>query len=57
LSIVADADQFVRSPISHALPGGDVAVIRECGHNGLLYHREVAELLERRILAEMTTGA
>jgi pimeloyl-ACP methyl ester carboxylesterase len=53
LSIVAEDDRLVGAPLSHVLPGGDVTVIRECGHNSLLYHNEVARLVERRILDEI----
>jgi triacylglycerol lipase len=51
LSIVAENDQVVAAPMSHALPGGDVTLIRNCGHNALLYHDEVVEQVERRILS------
>ena len=51
LSLLAENDQVVRAPISHALAGGDVHVVRQCGHNTMLYHPEVTELVERRILA------
>ena len=50
LSIIAGADSLVRSPISHALPGGDVAVMKDRGHNTLLFDEEVARVVERRIL-------
>ncbi|RLB48557.1 MAG: hypothetical protein DRI90_25315, partial [Deltaproteobacteria bacterium] len=33
-----------------ALPGGDVALVRDCGHNSMLFRKDVAELVERRVL-------
>jgi pimeloyl-ACP methyl ester carboxylesterase len=50
LSLVAEDDAVVRAPMSHALPGGDVTLIRRCGHNTMLYHEETARLVERRVL-------
>lgn len=50
LSIVAENDAFMRSPIAHALPGGDVVVRSGCGHNTLLYDPEVARIVARRVL-------
>jgi len=51
LSIVAGADTLVRSPIAHALPGGEVLVMHGRGHNTLLFDDEVATVVERRIHA------
>jgi triacylglycerol lipase len=51
LSIVAAHDAFVRSPVSHALPGGDVIVMAGRGHNALLFDEEVARIVERRVLS------
>ncbi len=50
LSLVADSDAVVKAPVAHALPGGDVALIRDCGHNSMLFRKDVAELVERRVL-------
>ncbi|MGK3965343.1 esterase/lipase family protein [Sorangium sp. So ce118] len=50
LSIVAGADTLVRSPIAHALPGGEVRVMAARGHNTLLFDPEVATLVARRIV-------
>ena len=41
---------MVSAPLSHALPGGDVTVIRNCGHNAMLFHDEVARRVEQRVL-------
>jgi pimeloyl-ACP methyl ester carboxylesterase len=51
LSIVAGSDGFARSPVSHALPGGDVVVLEGRGHNTLLFDREAIGLVERRVLS------
>jgi triacylglycerol lipase len=51
LSIVAGADTLLRSPIAHALPGGEVRVMAGCGHNALLFDDEVASLVARRVVA------
>ncbi|WP_437289932.1 esterase/lipase family protein [Sorangium sp. So ce406] len=50
LSIIAGADTLVRSPIAHALPGGEVRVMEARGHNTLLFDPEVAALVARRIV-------
>ncbi len=50
LSLVAENDAVVKAPLSHALPGGDVTLIRRCGHNTMLFHEETAAHVERRIL-------
>jgi pimeloyl-ACP methyl ester carboxylesterase len=50
LSIIAASDVIVPAPISHALPGGEVAVMEGLGHNALLFDPEVAGLIERRVL-------
>lgn len=50
LSIVAGADTLVKSPVAHALPGGDVLVMEARGHNTLLFDDEVARAVERRVL-------
>jgi pimeloyl-ACP methyl ester carboxylesterase len=51
LSIIAASDVIVPAPISHALPGGEVALMEGRGHNALLFDAEVAGLIERRVLA------
>ncbi len=50
LSIIAGADKLVKTPVAHALPGGDVTVMPDRGHNTLLFDEEVARVVERRIL-------
>ena len=54
LSIIAGADTLVKSPVSHALPGGEVALMKGRGHNALLFDEEVARLVERRIVDHRT---
>lgn len=49
LSVVAGEDSFVRSPVAHALPGGDVVVMAGRGHNTLLFDADVAKLLAHRV--------
>lgn len=56
LSILAGADTVVRPPLAHALPGGDVAVLDERGHNTLLFDEEAARLVTARILARRGRG-
>lgn len=51
LSIVAGSDALVRSPVAHALPGGEVRVMDGRGHSTLLFDREVAVIILRRVLA------
>ena len=51
LSIVAENDQIVAAPMSHVLPGGEVLVIRRCGHNALLYHDQTVRAVERQVLS------
>ena len=50
LSIIAGADGLVRSPIAHALPGGDVKVMEGLGHSALLFDHEVAGIIAQRVL-------
>lgn len=50
LSIVAGSDALVRSPVAHALPGGEVRVMEGRGHSTLLFDREVAVIILRRVL-------
>ena len=49
LSIVAEGDALVRSPVGHALPGGEVIVMEGLGHNTLLFDDAVATLVARRV--------
>ena len=51
LSLVAEADALLPAPMSHALPGGDVTLIRRCGHNTMLFDDTVARHVERRVLS------
>jgi triacylglycerol lipase len=57
LSIVAGADSLVDAPRAHALPGGDVVVVEQRGHNTLPFDEEVARLVERRVLAQRAAPA
>lgn len=50
LSIVAHDDVLLGSPLSHALPGGEVVLLRGRGHNALLFDDEVASLVVERVL-------
>lgn len=51
LSIVAGADGLVRSPIAHALPGGEVKLMEGRGHSALLFDDEVAGIIVRRVIS------
>jgi pimeloyl-ACP methyl ester carboxylesterase len=51
LSIVAGSDAVVKSPVTHALPGGDVVIMHGRGHNTLLFDEEVARIIEQRVLS------
>lgn len=50
LSVVADADTIVRPPLAHALPGGDVVIMRGRGHAGLLFCEETHAVVSERVL-------
>jgi triacylglycerol lipase len=50
LSIIAGDDALTRTPVAHALPGGEVVVLEGRGHNGVLFDREAVRLVEGRIL-------
>jgi pimeloyl-ACP methyl ester carboxylesterase len=50
LSIVAGEDVLHRSPISHALPSGELVVLEGRGHNAVLFDKEAIRLVERRVL-------
>lgn len=55
LSIVAGDDALTRTPVAHALPGGDVVILEGRGHNALLFDREAIRLVEARILGAMAS--
>jgi pimeloyl-ACP methyl ester carboxylesterase len=50
LSIIAGGDTLVRSPVAHALPGGEVVVRHGVGHNTLLFDEGAAKIVEQRIV-------
>lgn len=52
MSIIAENDALITSPVAHALPGSEVVIMRGRGHNTLLFDEEVARLVERRVLEE-----
>ena len=54
LSVVAARDTLVTEDAS--LHHGDRIVIEECGHNGLLYHADVAQLVVARVLSHAVRG-
>ena len=54
LSLIAKDDHMFSAPLSHALPGGDVVVVDDCGHNAMLFDERVAEHVTRRILRGRT---
>ncbi|MBI4957643.1 MAG: hypothetical protein HY908_36895 [Myxococcales bacterium] len=49
LSIVAANDALVPGAEAQALPGWEVRVVGECGHNTLLYHEGVMHWVEARV--------
>lgn len=49
LSILAGGDNVVRPPLMHALPGSDVVVLPDLGHNTLLFDEEAARLVKERV--------
>jgi pimeloyl-ACP methyl ester carboxylesterase len=51
LSVVAADDLLVRPATSAAFPGGDVEVLDDVGHNGLLFDSRVADLVCARVVA------
>ncbi|MBL9023666.1 MAG: alpha/beta fold hydrolase [Myxococcales bacterium] len=55
LSIVAGDDALTRTPVAHALPGGDVVILEGRGHNGILFDREAIRLVEGRIVGAMAS--
>ncbi len=57
LSIVAGADSLVKSPVAHALPGGEVIVMQGRGHNTLLFDDEVARIVEGRVLSRRSPAS
>lgn len=50
LSIIAEGDQVVKSPVAHALPGWEVRVMPGLGHNALLFDPGVLDLVVGRVL-------
>lgn len=54
LSIIAEHDTVVTEPAS--LPVGEVLVIPDCGHNGLLFHPSARESVVRRVRALLDTS-
>lgn len=51
LSIVPGADALSRDTVLHALPGGEVIVVPDIGHNTVLYDHDAITLVEQRVLA------
>jgi pimeloyl-ACP methyl ester carboxylesterase len=49
LSVVADSDTLITADA--ALNRGERVVVRDCGHNALLYHPEVPKLIVERVRA------
>lgn len=49
LSVVADSDTIITRDAS--LNRGERVVVRDCGHNALLYHPEVPKLIVERVRA------
>lgn len=56
-SIIAESDGIISSPVSHALPGSEVVIMRGRGHNTLLFDEEVARVVERRVLERRPSPA
>jgi pimeloyl-ACP methyl ester carboxylesterase len=57
LSLIAGSDAILHAPLAHALPGGEVRVVPNCGHNTLLFHDDVAAIIERRVMATVAARA
>lgn len=57
LSVIATDDHMIPSPLSHALPGGDVLVLDGTGHNALIYDPRVEQAIATRVLAHLPGGA
>jgi triacylglycerol lipase len=53
LSVVGDMDRMVVPVSSAMLPKGDVEILRDTGHNGLLYDPRAQRLVCERVLAGM----
>lgn len=49
LSVVASDDMIIQPPMSAAFPRGEVVVLDNVGHNGLLFDPRVADLVAERI--------
>lgn len=56
LSIIAGSDLMAHAPVTHALPGGEVVVMKGRGHNALLFDEEVARLVELRVRRHRAPG-
>jgi pimeloyl-ACP methyl ester carboxylesterase len=50
LSIVAADDSLIPASFSHALPGGEVVVLDQAGHNALLFDARVVDHVTRRVV-------
>lgn len=50
LSLIAAEDDLTRTPISHALPDGDVVVLDGIGHNAIVFDRRAIRIVEERVL-------
>jgi len=50
LSIVGGSDHVVTPPAAHTLVGGDVIIVRNCGHNALLYDKTARAAVVDRVL-------
>lgn len=51
LSILPGADSLSCDPVLHALPGGDVIVVPNIGHNTVLYDSDAIQHVEQRVLS------
>lgn len=48
-TLLAGGDNVVRPPLAHALPGSEVVVLPDLGHNTLLFDEEAARLVKERV--------
>lgn len=51
LSVIAGEDALTRTPVSHALPDGEVVVVAGIGHNAIVFDRTAIRHVEERILS------
>lgn len=56
-SFVAERDAVVLPPMSAAFPHGEIIVVPEVGHNGMLFHEDVADDVVRRIVSHRRAHA